>query len=918
METISYKVGSTWTEVGFADLGVGATAHMNLGTHGESKFILPLASLPPETAVAILFESPCIIYTSRTGSGSSWSGGSILFQGRRIDNRGQASATGASQELVIEDAWYDLRFLTYQCAWQNVTGYSGSTPTYGTPYVWPDCVLFQSNLGGQLLPNGTFGTYSPTPVNGHITTGQMLEEILAYAIYFGGVNLQIGTLSDCATYVPFYPIRAMRCADAIILALRVHPDCTCEIDYTTTPPTFNVRKQASLTTITLPYKGSGSNRTHLTSSVRPRPELIPSRIGIYIKSTATISNQPVVSIATDIYPSSSSGLRSLDVSVDMTGPKLAKTTAVLTTSSFDPTSLAWWAAKVPAFKNIANGGQIPNTGTGSLALLDTTINGGSGHLKGLQVVDDSNSPINISAGNYAYELLTGTPCAWMQATVGGNVNVIEANIVGFFSYYKETTAGASNLVDQIGEHMHTCKVKLTNTASGTYQLSTTLSTGEVYPTGLAQAIYTALQTLQYNFTHTILEAPYATMIKPGKHALNLSGGASAWSTMAAMIQAVDYEFMLAPGAPMTVSKTTVHCGPVAHLETRELIELLNIFCNRDLSKINPNERANGSDLSGGQVTLGSDSPKENSVPAISVPAVVNVTAPDVTASNVTNIFTQDATQHQISVLQNSTSVGTTIITGLIAPEFNGTGSPSGSSLPANAYFRVGDHYIDTSANALWRCTASGTNSSSSWAQISGGGGSVQKFTFVSDKGDFFLATPAISASVSTTLATAFGNAAAVTTLSVTSAAGIAAGQSITGTGIPSSVIVVSVSGTTITTSGFTSTSASSGSYTFGAAVAIAKPPKIRCSITGDTQIDGSGAHTYTYTAVTVGGVIVAYTRTNSWTGPNSQVESITPAYLVGDTIYAIGMPSANMPIIVGSGTNVAVALMDIHDKDWAI
>ena len=721
METIAYKVGSTWTEVGFADLGVGISAKMSLQTHLGSTFTLPLVTLPPETAVAIPFESLCIIYTGRTGSGGSWSGGSILFQGRRTDNSGQASASSASQELVIEDAWYDLRFLTYQCAWQNVTGYTGITPTYGTPYVWPDCVLFQSNLGGQLLPNGTFGTYSPTPVNGHITTGQMLEEILAYAIYFGSVNLQIGTLSDCATYVPFYPIRSMRCADAIKIALRVHPDCACEIDYTTTPPTFNIRKQASLTTITLPYKGTSSNRTHLTSSVRPRPELIPSRVGIYIKSTATISNQPVVSIATDIYPAVSSGLRSLDVSVDMTGPKLAKTTAVLTCAAFDPTSLTWWAAKVPALKSVANGGQIPTSGTGALAILDTTINGGGTHLKGIQVVDDSNNPITISAGNYAYELLTGQPCAWMQATVGGNVNVVEANVIAFFSYYKNTTAGASNLVDQIGEHMHTCKVKLTNTNSGTYQISTTLSTGEVYPSGLAQAIYNSLATLQYNFTHTILEAPYATLIKPGKHALNLSGGASAWSTMAAMIQAVDYEFMLSPAGPMTVSKTTVRCGPVAHLETCELIELLNIFCNRDLSKINPNERANGSDLSGGQVTLGSDSPKENSVPAQSVPAVLNVTSPDATASNVTNIFTQDATVHQISVLQNSTSAGTNLTTGLIAPEFTGAGAPSSGTLCSTCYYRIGDKYFNSTGNSVYRCTAAGLGNASTWVQISGGG-----------------------------------------------------------------------------------------------------------------------------------------------------------------------------------------------------
>jgi len=65
----------------------------------------------------------------------------------------------------------------------------------------------------------------------------------------------VGTI-DPALYVPFYPIRAMRCAEAIKIALRVHPDCACEIDYTTTPPTFNIRKRANLIAVTLPYDGT--------------------------------------------------------------------------------------------------------------------------------------------------------------------------------------------------------------------------------------------------------------------------------------------------------------------------------------------------------------------------------------------------------------------------------------------------------------------------------------------------------------------------------------------------------------------------------------------------------------------------------------------------------------------------------------
>ena len=105
----------------------------------------------------------------------------------------------------------------------------------------------------------------------------------------------------------------------------------------------------------------------------------------------------------------------------------------------------------------------------------------------------------------------------------------------------------------------------------------------------------------------------------------------------------------------------------------------------------------------------------------------------------------------------------------------------------------------------------------------------------------------------------------------------------------------------------------------GSNVNVAKPPKLRCSITTDTQIDGTGVHTYTYNAVIVGGVIVAYTRTNTWnSGINSETEDITPAYLVGDLVYYINMPTINMPVSPGSGTTVAVTLLDIHEHDWCV
>jgi len=850
METIAYTIAGATTEVSLGALGVGVSFHVKFGTHGESKITLPLAAIPPETAVAIPFECPCIIYTGRTGGPGTWSGGTPLFQGRRTDNSGRSWESGAAQELIIEDAWYDLRFLTMQAAWENITGFSGTTPAYGSPNTWPDCVLFQASPQGQLQPNGTFAAYAPAPAYGHITTGQAIQEMLAYAISIGGVNLRIGQI-DPAIYVPFYPVRAMRIADCIKIALRAHTDCACEIDHTTTPPTFNVRKLANLVPITLPYKSTIGNQIHLTSDVRPRPDLIPSRVGIYIKSTATVSGTPVVSIGTDIYPAAAAtGLRSLDVSVDMTGSKLAKTSASLSTAAFNPTNLSWWAQKVPALQSQAYGGQIPNSGGGALALLDSTINGGtSGHPKGIQVVDDNGNPVNLSI--YAYELLTGTPCSWMQSTGGGAVTWIEANVIAFFAYNKVTTAGSASMTDKIGEHMHTCRVKLINTASATFSLSQILATGETYPAGLAQAIYTALQPLQYNFTHTIQETPFATVVKPGKHCLNLVGGAVAWETMAAMVQAVEMDITFSPGTGQVTAKTTVKCGPVEHLEAGELVQILNLFTNRDLSKINPSERSGGYDQSGGVTTLGSDSPKENSVPADAVHAIKNFTATDATQGTLTNILVNDATQGQITRLQQYS--GATIQTGIIAPVYSASGAPSSSTLPANSYYRVGDQYVDTSANALYRCTTAGTynvghTGGSAWIQL--GGGSVQQFKLaanggVIDAGDYWWA------------------------------------QSWDGT-----------------TQGST--------Y-----VKIAKPYKIRAGTGGiGSETIAGVTHTYTYT---YDGGNAWYYRTDAGSDSSNYTAYIMPPALSGDIIYVLAFATTGPSSLSG----VTMIDLNLDRRGWA-
>jgi len=148
-----------------------------------------------------------------------------------------------------------------------------------------------------------------------------------------------------------------------------------------------------------------------------------------------------------------------------------------------------------------------------------------------------------------------------------------------------------------------------------------------------------------------------------------------------------------------------------------------VFRNRDRARIDPNARLSGGtsstqvDLS---LTAGS---KENSLAANPIPTTMNFVGADATAAGLTNLITHDATVGQITRVQQYG--GSVIATGYIAPVYSGSGSPSSTSLPANAYYRLFDRYIDSTTHNEWLCNGAGNNEvggsgGSTWVQIGGG------------------------------------------------------------------------------------------------------------------------------------------------------------------------------------------------------
>jgi hypothetical protein len=664
-------------------------------SHKASTVTLRLPGVPPSVAPAIPFESRISII-GPTGT---------VFQGLRTDRTGTADPRRASSSYQFDDEWYFLDHCPFQQMWVRVASPGGPT----TPAPFSSVVLYQPNPGQ---------VYVPAPIEAVINTGQQIVDILNWAISLGA-NLQIGEI-DPALYQAWYPVQNIKCGDALRMCLRLHPDCFTEIDYSTNPPTFHARVRTNLVGVTLPYAYTdASGRRHVATDIQPRPELQPRRVALFYR---VVENNYVISTPVDIWPmqnlsvqgpvitgqsvggaaapyvagglpnkgtamtgitgsaimtipvGSPGGLRALDFAIDLQGPKMTVSNAAIRSAAFDPTNLAWWQKKVPSLKV-----GIPSSGAGALALLSSVINGSGA--TAITVLDDKGNPVNLTT--YAYELYPqSSPMAWMTVAGGGALQVIEATVTAHFTYTKSKAVGTGTLaIKTPNDHVHHVRVKLCNSASMSQSFTQALTTGESIPPNLAQTVYNSLAALQYSFTHTLVERPFNGWLKPGKHAINLGGAeaAPAWATMNATLQQTEYKMHL-DGAGNAFDNFTVKCGPVEHLEPGQLIQLFNVFNNRDLTKVDTNERLTGVPTPGNTVAMPDDGDKENSVPAEADEGWQVFSAPDATTGNTTNSIQMNPAIGQATVAQLDSAAGTVLNTATVMAELTGAGAPGAGTL----------------------------------------------------------------------------------------------------------------------------------------------------------------------------------------------------------------------------------------------
>jgi hypothetical protein len=412
-----------------------------------------------------------------------------LFQGTVTSAQGDGTATSETVYYLAEDCWREFDRNVYEQT-RAIVDAEGEETTISTSRV----LLFMDGSGNRL------------------TAGQMVSAICSYAAALG-VDVQPGTF-DAPIVPPYDEVREKTLSELILRALKWQPDAVPWIDHSTTPPTLNVTRRASMSALTLALTSLDACR------LRSREDL--SLPGVLIRFEHSNAYGRTVSQQTAGSPSSLGAAR-MTIPLEFEAGALGPVQEVKTVAIGDFTTAAWWRVMFP---------WIP---------MDAVIS------------DASASPA-IPEG---YRILTcGTITEWMQSELE-----LEAGLYTISCKLQCTADGHT-----YEEKTLTRTFTLTNAESRRYIGRPVIPWTEVAPANLATTFYAAVSAVQHSGTVSLTEAECAAARAGLGKKLLITGGLAAWASMVAAICEVEEHF--------DSGSTRLTVGPMAHLYPQDLIELI--------------------------------------------------------------------------------------------------------------------------------------------------------------------------------------------------------------------------------------------------------------------------------------------------------------------------------------------------------
>lgn len=451
--------------------------------------------------------------------------GVAFFVGRLVVPGDVASAGAEGQVYEAHGPWWYLDNLVMQQTWAVGDG-----------------------VGGTLLEDKSRLCLFGDDAGNLWGIQNQLQAALQYAIT-AGAPFAIGSLPTPDVLPPLDEGLDLTCSEVVRKCLRWAPDAVTWFDYTTSPPTLNISRYASLSAAALAL-GSTVHALDL----RPRDDMkVPAVVLRYERTGA----DNLASVTTDKAPGGATGLEfgGIVATIDLKGVSGQNLKQDVVVEEIDTASADWWKARV---KWLAAG------------IAEGTIDVASISIHGVVKVcrDRTTDPATtIDPDDVPNELVSGAIADWMTSVVAGEMTV---TALIDYDVYKSGTGAMQKITDKAV----TLRFTATDATTRTYRRVTNYSPAEPVPAGLAALFYNALAITHYQGSVVNEAEDVGATAWMGKR-LNVTGGRAAWSSMNALITQLIED--------IDQGRTTIVVGPPPHLTPNDIVELLRASRDRRLA-----------------------------------------------------------------------------------------------------------------------------------------------------------------------------------------------------------------------------------------------------------------------------------------------------------------------------------------------
>lgn len=500
----------------------------------------------------------------------SYSGGSRWFTGRRTLNPRRGYARVEDHRYLFSGPWIYLEEHLFQQKWNIYT--DPANPANSLVGGFRSHVILNQGDNGSAL-----------------TTAQQITAAVDYARIECLAPVQVDSNLP-AFSVPFDEQREITCADVIRKQLRWIPDAVTWWDYAATPnPKLYVKQRSSLTAVALDLaaaaKGIVTAPWVESVDISRRDDLLRPAVVLKFEKTNEINGAAWLTVTEQAAPAGATGKEfgAVVATIQLQGFSISVASATLTTADIKAddtvdqtgnTRLNWWKTRIPWLAS----DRIDN-----LSIPAATV------------VRETARPRELTEGQVApwMNFIAATETIKAKATF--RVKDSAGNVVGEEVEKEIDIRLISTDANQLYD------TELNGVRTKTYYSVSSFVSGEAIPSGLADALYAAVNAVQYDGQITVAEDEIRGLVSLG-NVLNLSNGHADWGNMRALIQQVVED--------VDHGRTTIIFGPAKHLGLEDLVELLRVNSRRFVYT-SPSSRTSGQGNSG-QLALGKQTPKENS------------------------------------------------------------------------------------------------------------------------------------------------------------------------------------------------------------------------------------------------------------------------------------------------------------------